>query len=144
MPREPGTRLAASYVNFYIANGGIITPAFGDDKWDKEACAVLQKAFPDHEVNLKIFTVHSAFDLQNVREALVSCREWIPLEFELGLRDESRDLVGSAGGDGRRRAGDRAGRRKHPLHHAAGARAPVVGGHQRVVDTKATRGMLDF
>lgn len=50
VPREPGTRLAASYVNFYIANGGIVAPSFGDDKWDKEAYAVLQKAFPDHEV----------------------------------------------------------------------------------------------
>uniref|UniRef100_A0A0E0DF36 Agmatine deiminase n=1 Tax=Oryza meridionalis TaxID=40149 RepID=A0A0E0DF36_9ORYZ len=49
IPREPGTRMAASYVNFYIANGGIVAPAFGD-KWDEEACAVLQKAFPDHEV----------------------------------------------------------------------------------------------
>ncbi|GJN27334.1 hypothetical protein PR202_gb15349 [Eleusine coracana subsp. coracana] len=50
VPREAGTRLAASYVNFYIANGGIIAPAFGDGKWDKEACQVLQKAFPEHEV----------------------------------------------------------------------------------------------
>uniref|UniRef100_A0A0D9W5Z3 Agmatine deiminase n=1 Tax=Leersia perrieri TaxID=77586 RepID=A0A0D9W5Z3_9ORYZ len=49
IPREAGTRLAASYVNFYIANGGIVAPAFGD-KWDEEARAVLQKAFPDHEV----------------------------------------------------------------------------------------------
>ncbi|KAK3141988.1 hypothetical protein QOZ80_4BG0340720 [Eleusine coracana subsp. coracana] len=48
--RESGTRLAASYVDFYIANGGIIAPAFGDDKRDKEACQVLQKAFPEHEV----------------------------------------------------------------------------------------------
>ncbi|KAL6845774.1 hypothetical protein ACP4OV_024349 [Aristida adscensionis] len=50
VPREPGTRLAASYVNFYIANGAIIAPAFGDDKRDKEAQKVLQKTFPDHEV----------------------------------------------------------------------------------------------
>ncbi|CAL5031575.1 unnamed protein product [Urochloa decumbens] len=48
--REPGTRLAASYVNFYIANGGIVAPAFGDKQWDDEAYAVLQKAFPDREV----------------------------------------------------------------------------------------------
>ncbi|CAN1294025.1 Agmatine deiminase [Linum perenne] len=27
-----GTRLAASYVNFYFANGGIIVPQFGDKK----------------------------------------------------------------------------------------------------------------
>ncbi|PSS08324.1 Agmatine deiminase [Actinidia chinensis var. chinensis] len=49
-PRLLGTRLAASYVNFYIANGGIITPQFGDQKWDDEAICVLSKAFPDHEV----------------------------------------------------------------------------------------------
>jgi agmatine deiminase len=49
--REPGTRLAASYVNFYIANGGIVVPSFGDNYWDEEAYKVLQKAFPDHEVN---------------------------------------------------------------------------------------------
>lgn len=50
-PRLPGTRLAASYVNFYIANGGIITPQFGDQKWDNEAVRVLSQAFPDHEVS---------------------------------------------------------------------------------------------
>ncbi|KAK3037112.1 hypothetical protein RJ639_031531, partial [Escallonia herrerae] len=50
-PRLPGTRLAASYVNFYIANGGIITPQFGDEKWDDEAVRVLSLAFPDHEVS---------------------------------------------------------------------------------------------
>lgn len=31
-----------------------------------------------------------------------------------------------AGGDGRRRTGDRAGRWEHSLHHAAAARAPVL------------------
>ncbi|OIW19686.1 hypothetical protein TanjilG_18496 [Lupinus angustifolius] len=49
-PRLPGTRLAASYVNFYIANGAIIAPQFGDKKWDDEAVRVLSKAFPDHKV----------------------------------------------------------------------------------------------
>ena len=29
--REVGERLAASYVNFYISNGGVIVPQFGDD-----------------------------------------------------------------------------------------------------------------
>lgn len=48
--RLPGTRLAASYVNFYIANGGIITPQFGDKKWDDEAVQVLSQAFPEHEL----------------------------------------------------------------------------------------------
>ncbi|KAI9088420.1 hypothetical protein K1719_029869 [Acacia pycnantha] len=49
-PRLPGTRLAASYVNFYIANGAVIVPQFGDEKWDHEARQVLSKAFPHHEV----------------------------------------------------------------------------------------------
>ncbi|XP_048530000.1 agmatine deiminase-like isoform X4 [Triticum urartu] len=42
-------RLAGSYVNFYIANGGVVAPAFGD-KWDEEARKVLEKVFPKHEV----------------------------------------------------------------------------------------------
>ncbi|ONK79387.1 uncharacterized protein A4U43_C01F5840 [Asparagus officinalis] len=50
IPRLAGARLAASYVNFYIANGGIIAPAFGDEKWDKEAFHVLSSAFPEHKV----------------------------------------------------------------------------------------------
>ncbi|PON61649.1 Agmatine deiminase [Parasponia andersonii] len=49
-PRLAGTRLAASYVNFYIANGGIILPQFGDQKWDGEAVHVVSQAFPNHEV----------------------------------------------------------------------------------------------
>ncbi|XP_020522677.1 agmatine deiminase isoform X2 [Amborella trichopoda] len=49
-PRTAGTRLAASYVNFYIANGGIIAPSFGDRKYDDEAFHVLSSAFPNHEV----------------------------------------------------------------------------------------------
>lgn len=49
--RLPGTRLAASYVNFYIANGAIILPQFGDQKWDDEAVRVVSLAFPNHEVS---------------------------------------------------------------------------------------------
>ncbi|KAL3645572.1 hypothetical protein CASFOL_010752 [Castilleja foliolosa] len=48
--RVPGTRLAASYINFYIANRAIITPQFGDHKWDDEAVRVLSLAFPDYEI----------------------------------------------------------------------------------------------
>ncbi|KAL2479088.1 Agmatine deiminase [Forsythia ovata] len=49
-PRLPGTRLAASYINFYIANGAIIAPQFGDQKWDDEAVLTLSLAFPDREI----------------------------------------------------------------------------------------------
>ena len=48
-PREAGLRLAGSYVNFLIVNGGIIAPAF-DDPCDEPARALLQQLFPDREV----------------------------------------------------------------------------------------------
>ena len=42
-------RLASSYVNFYIANGGIVAPSF-DDPRDEAARRILQAAFPDRDV----------------------------------------------------------------------------------------------
>jgi len=48
-PRLAGDRLAASYVNFYIANGGIIMPLF-DDPRDQEAMDLLARLFPDREI----------------------------------------------------------------------------------------------
>ncbi|WPO99715.1 agmatine deiminase [Pseudomonas sp. HR96] len=47
--RHPSVRLAGSYVNFLIVNGGIIAPSF-DDPLDAEAEAILQRIFPEHEV----------------------------------------------------------------------------------------------
>lgn len=49
LPRNEGDRLAASYANFYICNGGIIYPTFGD-KNDENARKTLEKAFPDRKV----------------------------------------------------------------------------------------------
>ncbi|WP_137817710.1 agmatine deiminase [Pseudomonas sp. 2FG] len=49
--RDPSIRLAGSYVNFLIVNGGIIAPSFDDPK-DAEARAILQRLFPAHEVVL--------------------------------------------------------------------------------------------
>ena len=48
-PRDPSIRLAGSYVNFLIVNGGIIAPRFDDPK-DAEAEAILQRLFPQHRV----------------------------------------------------------------------------------------------
>ncbi|KAF9583759.1 hypothetical protein BGW38_008643 [Lunasporangiospora selenospora] len=39
-----------SYVNFYIVNGGIILPEFGDKEADRNARDIVQKAFPDRKV----------------------------------------------------------------------------------------------
>jgi agmatine deiminase len=47
--REQGLRLAASYVNFYIANRGIVMPLL-DKKTDKLAAARLRRAFPGRQV----------------------------------------------------------------------------------------------
>jgi len=48
-PRDPSIRLAGSYVNFLIVNGGIIAPSF-EDPFDAEAEATLRRLFPEHEV----------------------------------------------------------------------------------------------
>jgi agmatine deiminase len=44
-----GRPLAASYVNFYLANGGVVMPAF-DDPNDEKARAVLADCFPDRDI----------------------------------------------------------------------------------------------
>jgi agmatine deiminase len=48
-PRPPGLRLAASYVNFYMANGGIVAPTFGGPH-DDAALDTLARLFPDRTV----------------------------------------------------------------------------------------------
>jgi agmatine deiminase len=47
--RDDGRRLTLSYVNFYIANGGIVMPAFGDSA-DSTAHRTLAQAFPDRRL----------------------------------------------------------------------------------------------
>jgi agmatine deiminase len=53
-PRNPGTdwrnrSLQASYVNFYLPNGGIIMPAF-DDPNDEGARAIIADCFPGRDI----------------------------------------------------------------------------------------------
>lgn len=63
--RQAGQRVGASYVNFYIANGGILVPGF-DDPHDEGAVATLQALFPDrdvvqiqtHEILLGVGNIH--------------------------------------------------------------------------------------
>lgn len=49
LPRNPGDRLAASYANFYIVNGAVIFPMFGDPN-DENARKTLKEAFPDRDI----------------------------------------------------------------------------------------------
>ena len=47
--REAGERLAASYVNFYISNLGVVVPQFGDAN-DRKAVDILKGLFPGRTV----------------------------------------------------------------------------------------------
>ena len=44
-----GERTMVSYVNFYVANGGVVVPV-ADSPLDEPALALLREAFPDREV----------------------------------------------------------------------------------------------
>lgn len=48
-PRRPGDRLAASYVNFYLANSRLILPLL-DERFDEQAAEILGRRFPEHEL----------------------------------------------------------------------------------------------
>jgi agmatine deiminase len=41
---------AAGYINFYVCNGAVIAPEFGDARADATAKRELQRVFPEHEV----------------------------------------------------------------------------------------------
>jgi len=41
---------AAGYVNFYVCNGAVIVPEFGDAVADEEAVDLLERLYPDREV----------------------------------------------------------------------------------------------
>ena len=52
MPARPeyrGRRLSPSYVNLYVANGGVVMPAFGD-RTDEEARDIVARLFPRRTV----------------------------------------------------------------------------------------------
>ena len=46
-----GERLTLSYINFYLANGGIVMPAFGYEAYDKAAYALFQRLFPTYQIS---------------------------------------------------------------------------------------------
>ena len=45
-----GEEFLASYVNFYVVNGGVIAPRFGDKQADADAAAILAELYPGREV----------------------------------------------------------------------------------------------
>ncbi len=49
LPRKAGDRMAASYINFYLCNGGAVIPSF-DDPHDAAALETLQNLLPGRRV----------------------------------------------------------------------------------------------
>lgn len=45
-----GERLTLSYINFYLANSGIVMPAFGYEHYDKAAYDLFKQLFPKHHI----------------------------------------------------------------------------------------------
>lgn len=48
-PRLAGQRMAGSYINFYIANGGVIVPIF-NNPYDQPALEKISQLFPKHKI----------------------------------------------------------------------------------------------
>jgi agmatine deiminase len=49
-PRYATDDFAAGYVNYYVCNGGVIAPAFGDRRADARASSTLEELFPGREI----------------------------------------------------------------------------------------------
>jgi agmatine deiminase len=49
-PRGKGTDFLSSYVNYYVCNGAVITPSFGDRKADQAAAETLRTLYPGREI----------------------------------------------------------------------------------------------
>jgi len=49
LPRQAGDRMAGSYINSYIVNGGVIVPNF-DDPYDEPAIETIRSLFPDRKI----------------------------------------------------------------------------------------------
>jgi agmatine deiminase len=47
--RQAGTKICASYINYYAGNSSIVVPLFGDRN-DKVALATLAELFPQHSI----------------------------------------------------------------------------------------------
>lgn len=49
-PKFESNEFAAGYINFYVINGAVIAPEFGDKLADSQAKSILQDLFPDRDI----------------------------------------------------------------------------------------------
>ncbi|MEO0497576.1 MAG: agmatine deiminase family protein [Pseudomonadota bacterium] len=64
-PQFDTTEFAAGYINYYIVNGAVIMPEFGDDAADSKAKSTLQDFYPGHDIvqlNIDAIAAGSADD----------------------------------------------------------------------------------
>ncbi len=47
---DDGERLPATYANFFVVNGAVIVPTYGQKDLDDEACRTIGTAFPDRDI----------------------------------------------------------------------------------------------
>lgn len=74
-----GERLTLSYINFYLANKGIVMPAFGYPQYDKAAHDLFVKLFSQHQITqidaLDVFAggggIHCITQQQPIRSGVV-------------------------------------------------------------------------
>ena len=45
-----GEDMVESYVNYYLANGAVVAPSFGDGKADRRCMEILEGLFPGRKV----------------------------------------------------------------------------------------------
>ncbi|MFE6889580.1 agmatine deiminase family protein [Streptomyces sp. NPDC057694] len=45
-----GADFLASYVNYYVVNGGVVMPRFGDRRADRDAAAIVRDLYPGREI----------------------------------------------------------------------------------------------
>ena len=50
LPRVESHDFVAAYVNYYVCNGAVVAPQFGDERTDRLAVDTLQRHFPEREI----------------------------------------------------------------------------------------------
>jgi agmatine deiminase len=50
MPRVQSDDFVASYVNYYVCNGAVIMPQFGDEEADVQAARIISEQYPDRKI----------------------------------------------------------------------------------------------
>lgn len=67
-PRIPGERLPASYINHYVANGGVVVPRYGgySAERDAEAVRVLQEAYGSERKVVNVYSREILLNAGNV------------------------------------------------------------------------------